>query len=161
MSTEHFKLEGFDEWLNWLKKCQNGGIQQMNDRIGRSIVIQGFNNAARHTPRRNGRLVQSMNMGAPESYVKIQATTDNLKATYGTCVPYAVYVENGFTQNKGQFVPGYWKGDKFVYVKGAKEGMVLTGKTIEGKHMFRKSLDDLKSDLPTIVLAELRRLFNQ
>lgn len=160
MSTEHFKLEGFDEWLAWLNYCQKSGIKQMNDAIGRSIVIQGFNNAASHTPRRTGRLVQSMNMGAPESYSKIKASVKAVDATYGSCVPYAIYAENGFTQHKGQFVPGYWSGGKFVYVKGAKTGMVLTGQTVEGRHMFQKSLDELRDDhLPKIVNHELGVLF--
>lgn len=160
MSTKHFVLEGFDEWAAWLKSCQNSGLQQMNDRIGRSIVIQGFENTARHTPRRTSRLAQSMGMGAPESYVKIQTTAAEVNATYGTCVPYSIFVEEGFTQNAGQFVPGYWAGGKFVYVKGSKTGMVLTGKIVEGRHMFQKSLDDLANgDLEAIVLTELRRLY--
>ena len=82
---------------------------------------------------------------------------------YGTCVPYAEYVETGFSQakRKGQFVPGYWSGGTFHYVKGSKTGMVLTGKVVEGRHMFEKSLDDFANgDLETIVLFEFRRLYS-
>lgn len=160
MSTRHIVLEGFDEWIAWCKNCSGKGLQQMNDRIARSIVIQGFENTASHTPRRTGRLAQSLGMGAAESYVKIQTSPAEAKATYGTCVPYAAYVEEGYTQHKGQFVPGYWSGGKFVYVKGSKTGMVLTGQTVEGRHMFEKSLDDLANgDLEAIVLQELQRLY--
>ena len=160
---KYFELTGVDEWIAWLKTCQNSELEQMNDRIARSVVIQGFNNTARHTPRRTGRLVQSLNQGAPESYTKIQVTASSFIVVYGTCVPYAEYVETGFSQakRKGQFVPGYWSGGTFHYVKGSKMGMVLTGKVVEGRHMFEKSLDDFANgDLETIVLFEFRRLYS-
>ena len=82
----HFQLEGFDEWVAWLRNCQSSELQKMNERIGRALVIQGFNNAARHTPSRTGRLKQSMNMGAPESYSKVKATAELVEATYGSNV---------------------------------------------------------------------------
>ena len=161
---KYFKLTGIDEWITWLKTCQNSELEQMNDRIARSVITQGFNNTAGRTPRRTGRLVQSLNRGAPESYHKIpEVTPSSFIAVYGTCVPYAEYVEKGFSQvkRKGQFVPGYWSGGTFHYVKGSKTGMVLTGKVVEGCHMFEKSLDDFANgDLETIVLAEFRRLYS-
>ena len=158
----HFQLEGFDEWVAWLRNCQSSELQKMNERIGKKIVKQGFNNAARRTPTRTGRLKQSMNEGAPESYSKVTATANGVDATYATTVPYGGYVELGFTQNAGQFVPGYWSGGKFIYVKGASTGMVLTGKTVAGCHMFEKSLDDLRDgDLKEIVTAELWELISK
>ncbi len=160
MSTRHIVLEGFDEWIAWCKNCSGKGLQEMHQRIGEKIVIKGFNLTAKRTPRRTGRLMQSLNKGAPESSYEITATANGVKASYGTCVPYAAYVEEGYTQHKGQFVPGYWSGGKFVYVKGSKTGMVLTGQTVEGRHMFEKSLDDLANgDLEAIVLQELQRLY--
>jgi len=159
----YFKLHGVDDWLCWLRECQDSELKNMNDRIARSVVIQGFNHAASNTQRRTGRLQQSMNMGAPESYVKIQVTDCSFVVVYGTCVPYAAAVEQGFSQEnrKGQFVPGYWSSGTFHYQPGAKTGMVLTGKVIEGQHMFEKSLDQLKDsgDLELIILSEFRRLY--
>lgn len=158
---KYIELTGLDEWITWLKTCQDNELEQMNSRIAHKVVDHGFNRAAARTPRRTGRLVQSMNNGAAESYVKIQVTASSFIAVWGTCVPYAGYVEEGFAQHKGQFVPGYWSGGTFHYVKGSKTGMVLTGKVVEGRHMFEKSLDDLADgDLEAIVLAEFRRLYS-
>lgn len=162
-SNAYFKLEGCDDWLRWLKACGKSELKNMNDRIARSVVIQGFNHAASNTQRRSGRLIQSMNMGAPESYVKIQVTDKSFIVVYGTCVPYAAAVEQGFSQEKrkGKFVPGFWSSGTFHYQPGAKTGMVLTGKVIPGQHMFEKSLDQLKDsgDLEKIILGEFRRLY--
>lgn len=163
MSNSYFKLEGCDEWLRWLKACQATELKRMNDRIARAVVVQGFNHAANNTQRRSGRLIQSMNQGAPESYVKIQVTSTSFVVVYGTCVPYAAAVEQGFSQAhlKGKFVPGYWSSGTFHYQPGAKTGMVLTGKVVPGQHMFEKSLEQLKDsgDLEAIILAEFRRLY--
>lgn len=62
----------------------------------------------------------------------------------GTNVNYADYVEKGhWTNPKGitqRFVPGYWKGDRFIYDKNAKTGMLLKQKWVEGKHYFESAL---------------------
>ena len=161
MSTTltHFKLSGVDEFKKKAKRLTGNEMQAALDRIGRSVVIEGFNAAASHTPRRTGRLVQSMNMGATEGYCKVHATATSLEATYATCVPYAEYVENTVHQKAGQFVPGYWQGGRFVYSPGCGTGMTLKGATISGKHMFQKSLDDVRKVLPQIISAELERIF--
>ena len=163
MSNAYFKLTGVDKWLAWLKACQGGELEKMNKRIARSAVVQGFNHAASNTPRRSGRLIQSMSKGASESYVKIQVTSSSFVVVYGTTVPYAAAIEQGFSQAKraGKFVPGYWSSGTFHYKKGAKTGMVLTGKVVAGQHMFEKSLDQLRDsgDLERIIMAEFRRLY--
>lgn len=155
-------LEGCNEFVRWLRVCQASEIKNAHDRIARSVVTQGFNYAASNTQRRTGRLVQSMNEGAPESYVKIRVTGTSFVVVYGSCVPYAAAVEDGYTQKAGRFVPGYWSSGTFHYQPGAKVGMVLTGKVIEGQHMFEKSLDQLKDsgDLESIIRAEFKTMYD-
>lgn len=77
----------------------------------------------------------------------------------GTAVPYAQFINDGFTQKKGQFVPGYWKGSTFHYDRSAEGGMVLTGKVIPGVHMMEKTMDQMEDDLPDIMEFEFRRLY--
>jgi hypothetical protein len=76
---------------------------------------------------------------------------------------YARYVEEGFTQRKGQFVPGYWDDEKFVYVPGHPAGMVLKGRRIPGVHYLARSEAEVESIMDELVKEELdelaRRLF--
>lgn len=62
----------------------------------------------------------------------------------GTNLTYAQYINDGhWTNPKGverRFVPGVWKGDKFEYQKGAKTGMVLKQKWIEGTHYWEAGM---------------------
>lgn len=62
---------------------------------------------------------------------------------------YASFVEDGHsTTGQGvarRWVPGNWIGDKFVYDPNSKDGMMLTKKWIDGKHMAAISLKRLEN----------------
>ena len=77
----------------------------------------------------------------------------------GTNVEYASCVNQGHWLNrKGvstRFVPGYWKGDRFIYDPGAKTGMILKQKFIEGSHYFDHAIDDIEKDIPTFMNARV------
>ncbi len=161
MSKEFFKLDKkFDRWLEWLKTCEKSAVQDMESRIVRTAGLRGLEYAKDLTPRRSGRLENSLQFGTPENYFKLEVGKTTF-VVYGTTVDYAAAVEEGFSQEKrkGKFIPGYWASGTFHYQPGAKTGMVLTGKVIEGAHMLEKSLDYLRDDMEDIVLYEFRRLY--
>ena len=57
---------------------------------------------------------------------------------------YASYMEDGYYTSKtpSRFVPGVWSGKKFIYQPNKNsEGMMLKRKWIEGKHMYRISVN--------------------
>lgn len=68
------------------------------------------------------------------------AQEGGLQIEVGTNVEYASFVNDGHWLNpKGvnmRWVPGEWRGDRFVYEPGAKTGMLLKQKWIEGSHYF-------------------------
>lgn len=70
----------------------------------------------------------------------------------GTNVEYASYVNDGhWTNKKGQatrWVPGIWNGDRFVYTPGAKTGMLLKQKWVEGRHYFDSAVNIIEQMLP-------------
>lgn len=77
----------------------------------------------------------------------------------GTNVEYASYVNDGhWTNPKGvdtRWVPGYWNGDKFTYAPGAKTGMLLHQKWVEGKHFWESSIRIMERMLPGILEAKV------
>ena len=160
---------GLDKFIGWGNHCLNGGLTEMDDRIARQIGIKGLNNVKAIAPKRTGRLKQSLTIGATENYFKVEVAAGKVVVIYGTTVPYAEAVERGYDQKNrvskatGKkptlFVPGYWSSGTFHYVPGAKEGMLLTGRIVEGAHMFQKSMDDTKDDAKEIILSEFRRLY--
>ena len=68
------------------------------------------------------------------------AQEGGLRLEVGTNVEYASYVNDGHWLNpKGvdmRWVPGEWQGERFIYQPGAKTGMLLKQKWIEGSHYF-------------------------
>lgn len=71
-------------------------------------------------------------------------TAGGLTLEVGTNVKYAQAVNDGHWLNpKGvstRFVPGIWQGNKFVYKKGAKTGMLLKQKFIPGTHYWDSAM---------------------
>ncbi|MFP7170774.1 HK97 gp10 family phage protein [Terribacillus sp. 7520-G] len=102
------------------------------------------------------RLLNSFNKGDRENAWQI--SDNGMTLDVGTNLDYASYANDGhFTVDpaKGKdsrWVPGYWKGDRFVYDPGADTGMLLILKWIDGTNywdnalrifelMFEKSLE--------------------
>jgi len=154
-------IENLDHWLDWLKGLEKESTDRFKSRVLRSAGLKILEHADDLTPRRTGRLQNSLGMGAQDNYFRLKIGGTSLVAV-GTAVEYAAAVENGFSQEdrRGDFIPGYWRSGTFHYDPTARTGMVLTGKVIEGAHMFRGAMDRLKSgDLGTIVEFEFRRLY--
>ena len=82
----------------------------------------------------------------------------------GSNVQYAEYVNKGHWLNpKGvdmRFVPGYWKGDEFIYTPGANTGMMLKQKYVKGSHYWDNALRDIEKALPGILEDKIQKWIN-
>jgi hypothetical protein len=160
-----FSVDGLDQYLAWLKSLEANHIEKMLDRIVRTAAMRYLEYAQDLTPRRTSRLAGSLSAGGVDNVFKVWVSNKVAQAIAGTAVEYARYVEEGFTQKRGQFVPGEWKSGTFHYVPytpgSGVGGMVLTGKKIEGAYMFSKAFDRLEEDMPDIILFEVKRLWDE
>ncbi|NIK67932.1 HK97 gp10 family phage protein [Paenibacillus sp. BK720] len=163
MSIE-FKMDGLERYQRWLAKMDSTEVAKTKDRILRKSGLQALVHLDDLTPARTGNLRNSFQFGDANNTFQIEVG----KTSYlfvGTAVHYARYVNDGFTQKAGQFVPGYWQNGTFHYVPAAAAraqgigGMVLTGKIVPGAHMFEKTMDRLQEDVPEITDFEFRRLY--
>lgn len=126
----HIKIEGMDAFMKRMEKASSGLKREVSDwleasgmqfleEVQRMIISMGVVDTRR--------LLNSFDKGADGNVWR--KSFDGLTLTIGTNVEYARYVNDGhWTDRKGRpsrFVPGYWSGDKFRYVPGAKTGMVL------------------------------------
>lgn len=87
-------------------------------------------------------LLNSFEKGNKENIWKVK--DGGLTLEVGTNVTYAQFVNDGhWTVEKGKnarFVPGIWRNGKFEYRKGAKTGMVLYQKWVEGSHYWESAI---------------------
>ena len=99
-----------------------------------------------------------------------ELTEGNLTLEVGSTLEYAGYVNDGhwtvnpnnpksFSLKDGttaRFVPGYWQGDRFVYEKGTKGGMVLKQRFVDGKPYFDSAIRILDKMLPSYLDNKLQ-----
>jgi len=146
-----------------LKKQAKREVQAAMDRVARKAGFQVLRGAQDRAPVRDGVLRQSLTIGNRDNIFDLVLRGTKAEITVGTALEYARYVEEGFTQRKGQFVPGYWDDEKFVYVPGHPAGMVLKGRRIPGVHYLERSKAEVESIMDELVKEELdelaRRLF--
>ena len=94
----------------------------------------------------------------------IKVGNDSYEVEVYNDVEYAMYVEYGHRQMTGRFVPGYWKGNKFIYDKKSETGMVLKAGWVNGRHMLQKATDSVDRQKERIIEkmleAELKKIFN-
>lgn len=81
--------------------------------------------------------------------------------TIGTRVEYAKWVNEGHSQSPGRFVPGIWRGERFIYTPGAKTGMVLKASRVQGSNFFDKSIEVLRRMFPDIAEAKFQGFINR
>lgn len=89
---------------------------------------------------------------------------DGLTLEVGTNVEYASYVNDGHWTNPSgvatRWVPGSWNGDRFVYEPGAKTGMLLKQKWVEGTHYWEGAIRIMEQMLPEFLERKLERWIN-
>lgn len=90
-----------------------------------------------------------------------ELSEEDLTLQVGSNVEYAGYVNDGhWTCKKGEamrFVPGQWKGDRFVYDPSAKTGMMLKQKWVEGKHFWESGIKIIDKIMPQLLEAKLQQ----
>lgn len=84
------------------------------------------------------RLLNSFDKGGDGNVWRV--SNGGLTLEIGTNVKYAEAVNDGHNQ-KRRWVPGVWQGDRFIYQKGAKTGMMLTEKFVSGRPYWDDALD--------------------
>ncbi len=88
-----------------------------------------------------------------------------LQIEVGTNVEYASYVNDGhWTNPKGvnvRWVPGEWSGDRFIYHPGAKTGMLLKQKWVEGSHYFDDAIRLMEKMAPQFMERKMQQWIDQ
>jgi len=151
-----FRVDGLDKWIKWLKTVSDKEVERLLDRVLRTLAFRGLEYLHDLTPRRTGGTADSYTVGSKQ--IRINGVSF---IRFGSALPHTAFLNDGFQQHKGQFVPGEWRSGTFHYDPDKyPEGMVLTGKRVEGAHMFEKMLQYLEEDdIEKVVLFELKRLW--
>lgn len=93
------------------------------------------------------------------------AQEGGLQIEVGTNVEYASFVNDGHWLNpRGvgmRWVPGEWQGERFIYQPGAKTGMLLKQKWIEGSHYFDDAIRLMERMAPQFMERKMEQWLGQ
>lgn len=93
------------------------------------------------------------------------AQEGGLQIEVGTNVEYASFVNDGHWLNpRGvdmRWVPGEWQGERFIYQPGAKTGMLLKQKWIEGSHYFDDAIRLMERMAPQFMERKIEQWLGQ
>lgn len=98
-------------------------------------------------------LLESFHIGNSENLWELDE--DGLTLEVGSILNYAAYANDGhWTNPEGvdvRFVPGHWQGARFIYEPGAKTGMILRQKWIEGAHYWEGAIKIIEKMMPELL----------
>lgn len=144
----------FDDFIKLVDKAANGDLKKelirFLDEIGTEFLTIVQDEIQRLEVVDTRLLLSSFQKGAKDNIWILNESDMTLEV--GTNVKYAAAVEYGhWTVPKGEkqrWIPGYWNGDKFVYSPGAKTGMLLKQKWIEGKKYMGSAVNIMSKLFP-------------
>lgn len=146
MATVEFDMSEFREFFKTMERAAKGDfrkeIETYLEAIGFDFLKVVQDEIIRRKVMDTRLLLASFSKGADGNVWEL--TDGGLTLEVGTNVNYASYVNDGhWTNTKGverRWVPGYWKGDRFVYDPAAETGMLLKQKWVEGAHFFESAI---------------------
>lgn len=162
-----FEIKNLDKWIAWLKTLEAGEIEEMNGRIIRAGGLRALEIAQDLSPVRSGRYRQSLTFADRDNVFTLKVGNKTSYVVIGTLVSYARCIEYGwdFSDRRGEFVPGFWKGGTFHYIPKDQAkamgvgGMILSGVKVKGYHVFQETLDAMPEELARIAEFEFKRLY--
>ncbi len=132
-----FEIEGLEAFAKALGDAANGGLQEQYtlwlEAMGMEFLDLIQDEIIRTETVDTRRLLNSFVKGDGDGVWEMHE--GGLSLLVGTNLNYAAYANFGHMQDS-RWVPGHWSGDRFVYEPGAKTGMMLSAKWVEGSHYW-------------------------
>lgn len=163
MAGVTFNFSEFKNFFERLKSAANvdfkNEISEWLDGLGIEFLRIVEDEIVRRDVTDTRLLLHSFTKGDANNFWEI--SDGGLTLEVGTHVDYASYVNDGhWTNPKGvemRFVPGVWNGDKFEYMPGAKTGMILKQKWVEGSRYWNSAMFIWEKMFPELVEAKLQQ----
>lgn len=161
-NTVSFDFSSFNNFFNRLNQAANGDFRKelavWMQGLGAEFLRIVEDEIIRREVVDTRLLLASFHEGGDGNVWEIK--DGGLTLEVGTNVKYAAFVNDGhWTNPKGvpvRFVPGRWKGSRFIYDPNAKTGMILKQKWVEGKHYWESAVNIFEKLFPDILDAKLQ-----
>lgn len=105
-----------------------------------------------------GTMWNSFTRGGGENVWVWDVDRNTITLEVGSNIPYARYINDGYTVSKPHFVPGYWNsGGSFVFDRGAKTGFMARPRTFIGRQYFDIAVRELEGGMNALIMKRLEK----
>lgn len=154
MATVEFDMSEFRAFFNQVERAAKGGFRRELELFleswGTEFLKMVQDEIETRKVMSSRLLLHSFNRGDEGNVWRLEE--GGLVLEVGTNLDYASYTNDGhWTNTKGverRWVPGYWRGDQFIYDPKAKTGMLLKQHWVEGAHYFDAAFRALEDIFP-------------
>ncbi|MEK5376564.1 HK97 gp10 family phage protein [Paenibacillus sp. FSL P2-0173] len=103
-----------------------------------------------------GAMWQSFSRGDDNNVWEWDVDRNAITLELGSNLPYAQWINDGYTIEKAHFVPGYWNGGgSFVYDPSAKTGFMAKPRSFIGRHYFDIAVEHLEGGMNQLIMHRL------
>ncbi|WP_425623003.1 HK97 gp10 family phage protein [Brevibacillus borstelensis] len=153
----------FQKRMEKLHRSAPQALERIMYQLGEELLNHVIEELNRQDLIDTGALWNSFAQGDQNNVWEFDADRDTLTLEVGSNLPYAEYLNDGYTIEKPYFVPGYWNGvGKFIYDPDAKGGFMVRPRSFIGRKYFDIALQDFQGGmqalLQKLVQAELERM---
>lgn len=156
-------FQDFQKRMEKLNRNLPQALEKIMYQLGEELLNHVINEISSQDLIDTGTLWNSFSQGDQNNIWQFDADRNTLTLEVGSNLPYAEYLNDGYTIDKSYFVPGYWNGvGKFIYDPDAKGGFMVRPRSFIGKKYFDIALQDfhggMQALLQKLLQAELERL---
>lgn len=148
-----FNFQEFKKFAERLEKVAKT-IEKEIDNFFYEMALKCLARTMKRTPVDTGDLRKQWALSS------IVRTGAELTITIFNPLEYASFVEYGHRMTK-HFVPGEWKGNRFIYNPDAETGVIMGVKTqwVEGKYMCTISMKEISDIIPKEWDKRFKKIF--
>ncbi|MCY7484329.1 HK97 gp10 family phage protein [Paenibacillus alvei] len=161
-------VHDFDGLSGKFKRFGEEGMNRILRNIAESVAETLLNNISDEITRQDlinsGVMRNSFSRGDENGLWEWDVDRNAIVLELGSNLPYARYLNEGYTIHKPYFVPGKWKNGKFEYDPDENDGFMAKPRTFIGRHYFDIAVKKLEGGINELILErleiELRRVFS-
>jgi hypothetical protein len=133
-------------------------IRNIVEVVGETLLNHVIDEIDRQGLIDTGTMWNSFTRGGEENIWEWDIDRNAITLEVGSNLPYARYLNDGYTMNKKHFVPGYWNGSgKFVYDPGSKSGFMARPRSFIGRKYFDIAVHHLEGGMNALIMSRLEK----
>lgn len=155
-------IHDFDGLAKKFKRLSDEGINQILQNIAEAVGEALLNHVIDEIDKQGlidtGLMWNSFTRGANDNVWEWDTDRNAITIEVGSSLPYARYVNDGYSIRKAHYVPGFWRSNgQFVYDPNAQTGFMARPRSFIGRHYFDIAVRELEGGMNALIIKRLEK----